>query len=543
MKFIHNQTIRKTALLVVCAWLLLSVPAHAQRLYNKARDEQAKAAEKLAETIRNGGLFEKQLKNLAVMSQRDFETEFLLLKMRLNAEPLDISTWGNALEKVQQYGISLASEGVLPPAGTVESALDELRTAISEAQASLDKLKNSVNTAEQGQIEIDPSLQSLFKRLGDFSDLIELTQALGLIETAGQPVGQPASLSAETAKAIGQVKDIIGALKKVYDEYETRVTEYNRQLAGLAEIRVALKKVALQNLQVDEEYWKKIAAIRARREAERAQIADLITSFSGYASRMQLVEFDLRSVRCPAGTTCNLKLERRKAFIAAISDARKEDHALYLKGQQSISESLKEVSARVQALEKENQEVLRQVRAALLKLSATAPDSEFLAAADLTLQALNQAIPRMEGKEIAHQTEAAAIAQWRESARELKTARDATDRAGIEKELRHVVAQANFRIVEMRSMAADAPRALLELGALIARADTPDKLAELRQAQEAHAYSIRKSAVRARAYELTVTAGVKRLALYHQGGVKPETIAEFIHVLSSAAIPAAILNR
>jgi uncharacterized coiled-coil DUF342 family protein len=540
MQISKNRTRCAAALLVIGASLFYSATAQAQvRIYNKERDEQAKKTEKLVETIQNGALFEKQLKNLAVMSQRDFETSFLALKINMNAEPLALFTWGNALETVMQYGKRLSSERLLPETRTADAALDELMTAIAEAQASLDKLKAAANTAQEGQIETDPTLSSLFKSLGDFSDLIELAQKLGLNDSGHQPT----SFTADAGKAIGQIKGIIGLLQKVYDEYATKVSEYNQQMRGLTEIRVALKKVALQNLQVDEAFWKRVSAIRARREAERAQVSDLITSFSGYASRLQLVKFEAGQVNCPSDAPCDLKLERRKAFINAINQALQKDNSLYPKGQQSISESLKEISERLKTLENANQEVLRQVKAALQKLSATASDSEFLAAADQTLSALGQALSRIESKDIVHQTEVTTSKQWGESITQLKTAKDATDRNGIEKELRNLIAQANFRFVELRSMAADAPLALLELGALIARGDTPDKMAELRLAQEAHAYSIRKSAVRARAYELTVTAGVKRLALYHQGGVKPETIAAFIHALSTAAIPPVILNQ
>jgi hypothetical protein len=37
--------------------------------------------------------------------------------------------------------------------------------------------------------------------------------------------------------------------------------------------------------------------------------------------------------------------------------------------------------------------------------------------------------------------------------------------------------------------------------------------------------------------------GVQRLALYHQGGIKPETLARLFHSISSLAIPPAILVK
>ena len=60
---------------------------------------------------------------------------------------------------------------------------------------------------------------------------------------------------------------------------------------------------------------------------------------------------------------------------------------------------------------------------------------------------------------------------------------------------------------------------------------------ELRLAQEEHRFSIRKSAITARAYEVTVSTGVQRLALYYKGGIKPELIAQIIHAAATVAIP------
>jgi hypothetical protein len=92
-------------------------------------------------------------------------------------------------------------------------------------------------------------------------------------------------------------------------------------------------------------------------------------------------------------------------------------------------------------------------------------------------------------------------------------------------------------------MIGDVPQALFLLSALIARGSTPNRLADVRFAQELHAYSIRKSAVRARAYELTVSTGAQRLALFHKGGIKPTDIAELVFAASNVAISPAILAR
>lgn len=79
--------------------------------------------------------------------------------------------------------------------------------------------------------------------------------------------------------------------------------------------------------------------------------------------------------------------------------------------------------------------------------------------------------------------------------------------------------------------------------AISARGEIPRKLAALREAREDHAYSIRKSGVMARAYQLTVSGGVKRLALYHKGGIKPSKIAELVHTAATVAIPPVIAGN
>ena len=76
--------------------------------------------------------------------------------------------------------------------------------------------------------------------------------------------------------------------------------------------------------------------------------------------------------------------------------------------------------------------------------------------------------------------------------------------------------------------------------AISARGEIPRKLGALREAREDHAYSIRKSGVMARAYQLTVSGGVKRLALYHKGGIKASKIAELVHAAATVAIPPVI---
>jgi hypothetical protein len=65
-----------------------------------------------------------------------------------------------------------------------------------------------------------------------------------------------------------------------------------------------------------------------------------------------------------------------------------------------------------------------------------------------------------------------------------------------------------------------------------------EQLNELRTAREAHRFSIEVSIVDAKAADLVISTGVQRLALYHQGGIKPETLAQLIYAAATIGVAA-----
>lgn len=92
-------------------------------------------------------------------------------------------------------------------------------------------------------------------------------------------------------------------------------------------------------------------------------------------------------------------------------------------------------------------------------------------------------------------------------------------------------------------IATDVYQTLHNVTALVARGKTPFKLAELREAHELHRFSIRKSLVVARSYELVLRTGTDRLARYYAGGLRPEQIAQLIHSAATLAIPGVIAGN
>src|SRR5215218_4188741 len=105
-----------TAALLILAITLALIPASAsaQRLYNKERDEQAQTALPLAQALKTGELFDRQLRNLASLAKKDFDTEFLVTRFQINAFTLNMLTWENAHMQVCEVEQINTESGVIP---------------------------------------------------------------------------------------------------------------------------------------------------------------------------------------------------------------------------------------------------------------------------------------------------------------------------------------------------------------------------------------------------------------------------------------------
>ena len=86
--------------------------------------------------------------------------------------------------------------------------------------------------------------------------------------------------------------------------------------------------------------------------------------------------------------------------------------------------------------------------------------------------------------------------------------------------------------------------ALHAVASAVAQMDAAAALAKLRTDDEARRYSIRRSAVNASTYDLTIQAAVQRLALYWKGGIKPTELAQFVfYVTNTFALPAIAIKQ
>src|SRR5829696_5690411 len=167
---------KTTAVLLVSALALALVPApgRAQRLYNKKRDEQAQAALPLAQALKTGELFDRQLRNLAALARKDFETEFALERLEMDSFSVAVLTWNDAHDAVCRIE-RLNAQANLPDAAEIANEVKAVDKSITDAQESLKAFKNSIKTKEEkadGEDDQDRSvLATLFGSLGDFEEI------------------------------------------------------------------------------------------------------------------------------------------------------------------------------------------------------------------------------------------------------------------------------------------------------------------------------------------------------------------------------------
>jgi len=532
-----KQTMRPQFLMLTIL-LVFPISSAGQHIYNKERDEQAQKALPLAEALKTGSLFETQLRNLASLAKRDFDTEFLVTKFQINAFSLDLLTWEKANTYICLNRTLRAQPDAIPSSEAIQASIGELTQAIVSAKKSLEAFKASVKKNEEKPDSEEENgdnqsiLASLIERLGDLESVQKFAEGLGKADIK--------LITPKTMQALNELKEITGTLKTVYDAYTAKVEGFNELQGQLADLRIVLKKVAIESLQADEQHWKNVTAIRARREVDRADILHLVNDYMGIMRRLRLVDFT-------AGDP--------GSFCTAANNAAGLADGIDIRPRQMIAEHIKELVRRSGTIEQDNQEIMREARLALSRMKRPLPPSEFEKLVTPTLTALEDGLDHINPDDVIHQYEL----DIRDGEQDKKldplkmglsddlsmlrsAARD-TSAGNLEAALRLIIIHRQRDLVRIRDMVADVPRALYTLAALIARGDTPDKLAELRFAQELHAYSIRKSAVRARAYELTVSTGAQRLALFHKGGIKPTDVAELVFAASNVALTPAILAR
>jgi hypothetical protein len=462
----------------------------AQRLYNKDKDDQAQETRKLATEVESGAVFDKQLKNLKLISRQDFATYFMNAKRNMETSINSYDKWGEVARRtVLRVKRSIDRRNPYDKKD-MQTILTQIKKEKDAAAAKLKELKGKVEKQ-------DETVPVMFERLGDVEALFSF--AADLLDRSSTSAAPDQLLT-----GVQVIEQTLGSLKALYNTYLQKMDDIDRTTRDLIALRVPMQKVALARLQVEEQHLKNIGAILARREADKADVILLIQEFEKGAAKLGLAK----------------SLDDLAA--ADTTDPNPNDDKSHVTIESTISEIV-EVAEDAQERLKEAQDNQKGVMTRRRESATTLGEK---------LKALEQAEQTNNRRLIARARKAVAEAEEQLAQVEAE-----------EKQARKSVVNIKGEIVNLRKTLATTLDLLYVAAALAAHGTTPANLANLRLAQEEHRYSIKKSAVLAQAYEATISTGTQRLAMYYKGGIKPEKIAQLIYSAAQLAIPPAILAQ
>jgi hypothetical protein len=246
-------------LMAVPLYPLLAQRATAQRIYNKERDDQAQAAKKQAEEVRNGSVFNKQLQNLSVLSRFDFDTYFLGARRSMRADIAAFNTWEDVNRVVDRTERAVGQPPSVSPS-QIEQARANLKDKIAATQKALARLKQKAEEIGNGEFA------SFFAAVGDVEFFEQYAEKL-----LGSD--KPSLL------AVKRITDMLDVLKEVYDSYTKKLDAISKVRQELTDLKVPLLRVALQRLQLEDAHWKAIGEIEARRDAEQEELRYLVGDY------------------------------------------------------------------------------------------------------------------------------------------------------------------------------------------------------------------------------------------------------------------------
>lgn len=264
-----------------CALVLLTLALprvlQAQRLYDEGRDKEAQAAAKLAEQISSKSSFEKQLKNVDTLSQRDMDVYFVGAKRQMELDIRTFRTWGSVSAFVRRVKGTLAAASFIPE-DEVKAITDDLKIkcpskdadpprtselgiSICTAQAQLAALKKAVDESEKQGKVLDEELKTRLEKIDEIDSLIN--KAKSFLKADSEPN--------QTIKGLTAV---FINLSRSYVNYTNKLAIINNQPRN--DLRLLLQRLAVETLELEADHWNTLAEIEIRRGEEQEDLNALV---------------------------------------------------------------------------------------------------------------------------------------------------------------------------------------------------------------------------------------------------------------------------
>ena len=226
------------------------------RLYNKQLDDEAQSALDLAKDLAKGGLFDKELHNVDLLSQQSLARIFTSARRLALQRIAELSTWKDIEDLKDHVGKSLSLNDF---AGSQDLA--NAKTKLSEA---LDTAKKKAPPNKSKDAADDVFAD--FKAIGAGADT-----ALAAAEPIRQKLAGagPATITHADIRAAGELTKLLTQFSDVYDRYKTATAAAATSAGIVDQTRLDLIHAELDHVVTLLKIW-------ARRDAETSQASDLL---------------------------------------------------------------------------------------------------------------------------------------------------------------------------------------------------------------------------------------------------------------------------
>lgn len=256
-------------LFTLCLFAPLSTDiTFAQTLYNKAGDLAAQEAAKLATALTSTNVFDRQLKNLDLLSQQDSAAYYLQTqrKMRANIDQFSTCTWDDVSHDIDKIDKLNLQPNRISPEALIQTTTD-ITKQIAALNSQLAALKK--NLAAQNL----PSAESAMETIADVGQFSGFLAKVGTNQDAGI--------------FLGHLGTSINIFATILTNYNTAISNINAQTKGLADLQSSLLQVTLNRLQVQADHVNSLTAIWERNKNDLAEVNSLISMFRGTMNRLQ----------------------------------------------------------------------------------------------------------------------------------------------------------------------------------------------------------------------------------------------------------------
>lgn len=479
----------------VVSLLAISLGHGQHVLYNQGKDKTAQDAAAAATEITSGATFDTMIHNLDIQAKREAETTVAFTREQMRSKIASARVW-NADNEDPDPRNHKACSSVHCTLERLNSKLQEslpteiadpaqVQARLNEIKKKADELKSRVKELQQttAQAKSNPGIFRALDHLGDAKDVVGF----------GEQISKLAGSNQGTMNALGQISGGLDELIALYASVKSIWAATAQVNIKIGDLAPSPENIQLQLLALEEQHLKRLSEIHAQRELHAGDALVSIRLAENILKRQNLWDSNatidetlddaVRSASVRRALYTAVDIGTANAYVEALTPA------MVVAPVSGIPFNLCPTHANTGAATFD-----AGFGALAITRARTNGRGTTLSSGDLVVNSCYVLVYNTAGPE--------------------------------------------FVLAVSPGMLRQVVGALYLFAAVAASEDTSSRLTAVRESDEERRYSIRKSAVNASTYDLTIQAAVQRLAVYHKSGLKPSDLAALVFYLTnSVAVP------